>query len=164
MHRWGYPKDEYVRYGHFTPQLYIREGRRMIGRMVMTQHHCQQNETADDPIGWAAYTMDSHNCGRYVVDGMVKNEGNVEIPIPGPYNISYRAITPKARQATNVLVPVCLSASHIAYGSIRMEPVFMVLGETAALAACRAIDHHANRVQEVDARQVMNRFERIHKN
>ena len=162
MCRWGYPKDEYTRYGHFTPQLYIREGRRMIGRMVMTQHHCQQNETADDPIGWAAYTMDSHNCGRYVVDGMVKNEGNVEIPIPGPYNISYRAITPKANQAANVLVPVCLSASHIAYGSIRMEPVFMVLGETAALAACRAINLHGNRVQDVDAAQIMKRFEQIH--
>lgn len=158
---WGYPKDEYQDNDHFTPKLYIRESRRMIGRMVMTQHHCQGNKVEDDYVGWAAYTMDSHNCGRYVVNGMVKNEGDVEIRIPGPYNVSYRAITPKEEEASNLLVPVCLSASHIAYGSIRMEPVFMVLGESAAIAACQAIDQFKNCVQKVSASDVMKRFKKI---
>lgn len=95
-----------------------------------------------DPVGWAAYGMDSHNCDRHVVGGMVKNEGNVEIALAAPYPISYRAITPKRDEVGNLLVPVCLSASHIAYGSIRMEPVFMVLSQSAAIAACLAIDRH----------------------
>lgn len=155
MLKWGYPKDEYVDTGNFTPQLYIREARRMIGSMVMTQNYCQQKEIVDDPIGWASYTMDSHNSGRYVVNGMVKNEGNVEEPINAAYKVSYRAITPKESEARNVLVPVCLSASHIAYGSIRMEPVFMLLGENSALAACQAIDKHSCCVQSVDPSDVM---------
>lgn len=161
MLEWGYPKDEYTANDHFTPKLYIREARRMIGRMVMTQAYCQGREVADDPIGWAAYTMDSHNAGRYVVNGMVKNEGDVQIPIPGPYNISYRCITPREQEVRNLLVPVCLSASHIAYGSIRMEPVFMVLGETSALAACEAIDRHHNCVQQVNSHTVMQHFETL---
>jgi hypothetical protein len=158
---WGYPKDEYEESDHFTPQLYIREARRMIGRMVMTQDYCQHKLTANDPIGWAAYTMDSHNCTRLVVNGMVKNEGNVEVSPNGAYNISYRAITPKENECSNLLVPVCLSASHIAYGSIRMEPVFMVLGETSALAACQAINDHTNCVQDVNSQEVMNTFESL---
>ena len=158
---WGYPKDEYEESNHFTPQLYIREARRMIGRMVMTQDYCQHKLTANDPIGWAAYTMDSHNCTRLVINGMVKNEGNVEVSPNGAYNISYRAITPKENECSNLLVPVCLSASHIAYGSIRMEPVFMVLGETSALAACQAIDDHKNCVQDVNSQEVMNMFESL---
>ena len=161
MLEWGYPKDEYLDTEHFTPQLYIREARRMVGRMVMTQAHCERKAVADDPVGWAAYTMDSHNAGRYVVDGMVKNEGDVQMRIPGPYNVSYRCITPREEEASNLLVPVCLSASHIAYGSIRMEPVFMVLGETSALAACQAIDKHQGIVQQVDSREVMQRFEAV---
>ena len=158
MLRWGYPKDEYEDTDHFTPQLYIRESRRMIGRMVMTQDYCQHRQTAEDLVGWGAYNMDSHNCGRYVVNGMVKNEGNVEVWPGGPYNISYRAITPKEEEATNLIVPVCLSASHIAYGSIRMEPVFMVLGENSAIAACMAIDKYKNCVQKVDSKEVMKVF------
>src|SRR5699024_8109388 len=102
---------------HWTHQLYVREARRMIGDLVMTEHHCVGKEVVDDVIGWAAYTMDSHNCDRIVVRGEVKNEGNVEIGGFPPYPISYRAITPKRREVTNLLVPVCLSASHIAYGS-----------------------------------------------
>lgn len=158
MEQWGYPKDEYKSTNHFTPQLYIREARRMIGRMVMTQNYCTKKEIANDPIGWGAYTMDSHNCGRYIVNRMVKNEGNVEIPISGIYNISYRAITPKENEASNLLVPVCLSASHIAYGSIRMEPVFMVLGETSAIASSLAIDKFLGCVQKVKSQDVMNVF------
>ncbi len=146
---WGYPKDEYVEHGHFTPQLYVREGRRMIGEYVMTEHNCRGNEVVKDPIGMAAYTMDSHNVQRIVVDGMVKNEGNVEVGKFLPYPISYRSIIPKAKECTNLLVPVSLSASHIAFGSIRMEPVFMILGQSAAIAAVQAIDKKTT-VQLVD--------------
>lgn len=140
MLRWGYPKDEYPDNGHWSPQLYIREARRMIGDVVMTQHHCQGRETVQDAIAMAAYTMDSHNCDRHVVNGMVKNEGNVEIGGFPPYPIAYRSIVPKKGEVSNLLVPVCLSASHIAYGSIRMEPVFMVMGQVAGLAASEAIN------------------------
>lgn len=136
---WGYPKDEYPSFGHFTPQLYIREARRMIGEYIMTEHNCRGEATVDDGIGFASYGMDSHNCDRIVVDGMVKNEGNVEVRVHKPYAVSYRSITPKQTECTNLLVPVCLSSSHIAYGSIRMEPVFMVLGQSAAMAASMAI-------------------------
>lgn len=140
MKKWGYPKDEYVDNNHWSPQLYIREARRMIGELVMTQHHCQGREVVPDVVGYAAYTMDSHNCDRLVVNGMVKNEGNVEVGGFPPFPISYRAIIPKAGEVTNLLVPVAVSASHIAFGSIRMEPVFMVLAQSAAVAATIAID------------------------
>lgn len=141
---WGYPKDEYVDTDHWSPQLYVREVRRMVGEYVMTQANCVGEEVVEDGVGMAAYTMDSHNIQRVVVekDGkkMVKNEGNVEIGGFGPYPIAYRSIIPKANEAKNLLVPVALSASHIAYGSIRMEPVFMVLGQSAAVAASLALD------------------------
>jgi len=140
MLQYGYPKDEYLNTDHFTTQMYVREARRMIGQYVMTQANCQGKETITDGIALAAYTMDSHNAERLVVNGLVKNEGDVQIGGFGPYPISYRSITPKADECTNLLVPVCLSASHIAYGSIRMEPVFMMLGQSAAVAACMAID------------------------
>ena len=145
--QWGYPKDEYVDNDHWTPQLYVREARRMVGSYVMTEAHCTGKEVVTDEVGMASYGMDSHNCQRIVIykDGkaMVKNEGNVEIGVSGPYPISYRALLPKATECTNLLVPVCLSASHIAFGSIRMEPVFMVLGQSAGVAACLAIDNNA---------------------
>ncbi|MDR1091381.1 MAG: FAD-dependent oxidoreductase [Prevotella sp.] len=158
MRKWGYPKDEYASNNHWSPQLYVREARRMTGETVMTQHHCQGREVVSDPIGWAAYTMDSHNCDRHVVNGMVKNEGNVEIGGFGPYPIAYRSITPKQSEVSNLLVPVCMSASHIAYGSIRMEPVFMVLGQSAAIAANLAIDKSNGIVQQVNADEIMNEF------
>lgn len=153
LNQWGYPKDEYTDMGNWSHQLYIREARRMIGELVMTQHHCQGREIVRDGVGMAAYTMDSHNCDRLVVDGMVKNEGNVEQGGFGPYPISYRAIVPKETQVANLLVPVCLSASHIAYGSIRMEPVFMVLGQSAAVAAVQAIDRKVS-VQKINVSQL----------
>ncbi|WP_421897506.1 FAD-dependent oxidoreductase [Marinoscillum sp.] len=153
MQDWGYPKDEYTDNNHWSPQLYVREVRRMVGQTVMTQHHCQAKEVVKDPISLAAYTMDSHNCQRVVVrkDGvaMVKNEGNVEVGGFGPYPIGYGALVPKQTECDNLLVPVCLSASHIAYGSIRMEPVFMALGQVAALAAAEAIEEK-QAVQAVD--------------
>ena len=148
--RWGTCKDEFDREDGWPEQLYIREARRMIGDYVMTQKNCEQIEVADDPIGLAAYGMDSHNIQRYVTDeGFVRNEGNVEAHVKSPYPISYRALVPKPGECTNLLVPVCLSATHIAFGSIRMEPVFMVLGQSAATAASLAIDQKTS-VQDVD--------------
>lgn len=161
MLQWGYPKDEYVDNGHFSHQLYIREARRMVGEYVMTQANCEGKTTVADGVGMAAYTMDSHNCRRIIIrkDGraMVKNEGDVQVGGFPPYPISYRALVPKRAQCTNLLVPVCLSASHIAYGSIRMEPVFMVLGQSAAVAACQAIDEGVA-VQTIDIRKLQTRL------
>ena len=148
IRKWGYPKDEYVSTGHFTPQLYIREARRLIGESVLTENHCLGKIPVDDPIGMGSYTMDSHNTQRIIINGMVKNEGNVEKGGFAPYPISYRTITPKREECTNLLVPVCLSTSHIAFGSVRMEPVFMILGESAAVAAVHAINEHKP-VQEI---------------
>ena len=139
--RWGTCKDEFARSDGWQKQLYVREARRMTGAYVMTQYNCEGKEVIEDPIGMGAYGMDSHNTQRYVTDeGFVRNEGNVEAKVQAPYPISYRAITPKKNECTNLLVPVCLSASHIAFGSIRMEPVFMVLGQSAATAASLAVD------------------------
>lgn len=157
MLKWGYPKDEFIKNGHFTPQLYIREARRMIGEYVMTQHNCQGDETVTDGIGMAAYGMDSHNCQRVVVNGMVKNEGDVQVWGFDPYPISYRSITPKRDECRNLLVPVCLSSTHIAYGSIRMEPVFMVLGESAAVAIAMAIDKNIA-VQDINYEILKNKL------
>lgn len=157
MLQWGYPRDEYRENKHWSPQLYVREVRRMVGDYVMTQANCVGEETVTDGVGMAAYAMDSHNCQRIVIekDGkrMVKNEGNVEIAGFGPYPVSYRSLIPKASECDNLLVPVCLSASHIAYGSIRMEPVFMVLAQSAAVAASIAIDA-GKKVQDVEADKV----------
>lgn len=150
---WGYPKDEYKEFGNFTPQLYVREARRMIGQYMMTQHNCTGAEVVTDGVGFGSYGMDSHNCDRIVVDGMVKNEGNVEVGVEKPYPISYRSIVPRQSECTNLFVPVCLSSSHIAYGSIRMEPVFMVLAQSAAMAATMAIDKKES-VQNIDVTEL----------
>jgi len=149
VQEWGWAKDEFTDNDNFPTQLYVREARRLHGEYVMTQHNCQGDETVGDGIGMAAYGMDSHNCQRIVVNGMVKNEGDVQYHGFSPYPIAYRSITPKREECTNLLVPVCMSATHIAYGSIRMEPVFMVLGQSAAVAASLAIDGNCG-VQEID--------------
>ncbi len=139
--RWGMCRDEFIEGAGWQEQLYIREARRMVSDFVMTQNHCQQKERVKDSIGMGAYTMDSHHVQRYVnAEGFVKNEGDVEVGGFPPYPISYRSIIPRKKEASNLLVPVCLSASHMAFGSIRMEPVFMVLGQSAATAACMALD------------------------
>jgi hypothetical protein len=140
MRRLGLCRDEFTDTQGWPHQLYVREARRLLGRDVMTEHHCLRKTVVDDPIGLAAYQMDSHNCRRLVIDGAVKNEGDVQVPPTGPYPIGYGAMVPRDG-ARNLLVPVCCSASHIAFGSIRMEPVFMVLGESAARAACLCLDH-----------------------
>lgn len=145
----GLAKDEFVDSGNWPPQLYVREARRMISDYVMTQSNCQRKAVAEDSVGMGAYNMDSHNCQRYVTkEGFVRNEGDIQVGVP-PYPISYRSIRPAREHATNLLVPVCLAASHISYGSIRMEPVFMVLGQSAATAASMAIDGKSA-VQDVD--------------
>ncbi|WP_214627395.1 FAD-dependent oxidoreductase [Paenibacillus agaridevorans] len=147
--QWGLPADEYPNTGHWTPQLYVREGRRMISSLVMTERHCRGYDQAHDSVGLASYKMDSHNCRRLVIDGRCINEGNVEVPSSAPYPISYRSIVPKEGECDNLLVPICLSTSHIAYGSIRMEPVFMILGQSAATAAALAIEADCT-VQDVE--------------
>jgi hypothetical protein len=136
-------KDEFIDNDNWPTQLYVREARRMIGPYVMTEHNCRGSKVAEDSVGMGAYGMDSHNCQRYVTpDGHVQNEGDVQVHGFQPYPISYRAIIPKPDECSNLLVPVCLSSSHIAYGSIRMEPVFMILGQSAATAAALAIDQN----------------------
>lgn len=135
---WGLPKDEFVKTGHWPHQLYIREARRMISDYVMTDRNCLQQDFVEDSIGLASFHMDSHNCRRVVIDGRCVNEGDVQVAI-SPFEISYRAIRPTSEECTNLLVPVCLSSSHIAYGSIRMEPVFMILGQSAGIAAALAV-------------------------
>lgn len=145
---WGLPKDEFIETGHWPHMLYIREGRRMISDYVMTDKNCLKQAFVDDPIGMASYQMDSHHCRRVVIDGRCVNEGDVQIATP-PYSISYRSIRPKSEECTNLFVPVCLSSSHIAYGSIRMEPVFMILGQSAGVAAALAHKQKIN-VQDVD--------------
>jgi hypothetical protein len=148
--RWGMSKDEFERVDGWQNQLYVREARRMVGAYVMTQHNCEGLKVVEDAIGMGAYGMDSHHTQRFVNNhGYVQNEGNVEAKVAAPYPISYRSITPKQEECTNLLVPVCLSATHIAFGSIRMEPVFMVLGQSAATAACLALDQNLG-VQALD--------------
>jgi hypothetical protein len=136
---WGLPADEFASTGGWPPHLYIRESRRMRSDYVVTEHDCRGFVRAADSVGLGAYAMDSHNCQRVVINGLVRNEGDVQSAGFKPYPISYRAITPRTGEAENLLVPVCVSATHIAYGSIRMEPVFMILGESAAHAAHLAI-------------------------
>lgn len=139
---WGLAADEFTDTGHWPHQLYIREGRRMVANAVMTEHHCMGREVADGIVGLGTYQMDSHNCRRFVRDGRVFNEGDVQILLPKPYGIGYRAIVPRRGECPNLAVPVALSASHIAYGSIRMEPVFMVLAQSAAIAVAHALRHN----------------------
>lgn len=140
MQTWGPSKDEFLDTGGWPHQLYVREARRMVSDYVMTEHHCRGTQVAEDSVSLAAYNMDSHNCQRIVKNGRVENEGDVQVPPMKPYPISYRAIVPRAAECENLLVPVCLSATHIAYGSIRMEPVFMILAQSAATAASLALE------------------------
>ena len=159
--KWGTCRDEFGDgFGDgWQRQLYVREARRMIGEFVMTEHHCTHERRAPRPVALAAYTMDSHHVRRYATpDGLVRNEGNVEVRVSnGPYPIDYGAIIPRKSDCENLLVPVCLSASHIAYGSIRMEPVFFELGQAAAAAAALAVaDGRA--VQDVDYARLARRL------
>ena len=141
MSEWGLAKDEFVDNDNWSHQLYIREARRMIGEYVTTEHDIIGTKDTPRPIGMGSYTMDSHNVQRYIKeDGFVQNEGDIGAPVKKPYEISYGSIIPKKEECKNLIVPVCVSSSHIAFGSIRMEPVFMLLGQSAGTAAAMAID------------------------
>ncbi|MEX0704725.1 MAG: FAD-dependent oxidoreductase [Planctomycetales bacterium] len=159
VRKWKPARDEFVDNDHWPHQLYVREARRMVSDYVMTQHDCQGRRVAEDPVGLAAYTMDSHHVQRYVTpEGAVRNEGDVQVGGFAPYPISYRAIVPKKSECGNLLVPLCLSASHISYGSIRMEPVFLVLGQSAGTAATQSIAGDSS-VQEIDYAKLRERLE-----
>ncbi|MDD3910336.1 MAG: FAD-dependent oxidoreductase, partial [Proteiniphilum sp.] len=154
MAEWGLAKDEFVDNGNWPHQLYIREARRMVGKYVTTENDVLGKTNVPEPIGMGSYTMDSHNVQRFVTaEGYVQNEGDVGVRPTRPYQIAYGSIVPVEEECTNLLVPVCLSSSHIAFGSIRMEPVFMLLGQSAAAAAVIAIDNKIN-VQDVDYEQL----------
>jgi hypothetical protein len=158
MSEWGLSKDEFVDNGYWPHQLYIREARRMIGEYVTTENDIQGKRQVPNPIGLGSYTMDSHNVQRYVTsDGFVQNEGDIGVHPKKPYQIAYGSIVPKKSECENLLVPVCLSSSHIAFGSIRMEPVFMILGQSAATAACFAIDDDVT-VQDVNYDKLKKRL------
>lgn len=147
--QWGLAKDEFLDNGHWPHQLYIREARRMIGRFVMTENELLKRRPTPESVGMGSYTIDSHNVQRYVTpEGTVQNEGDIGVALK-PYAIAYGALTPKQEQCENLLVPVCASSSHVAYGSIRMEPVFMILGQSVATAAVMAIEG-GKPVQEVN--------------
>jgi len=141
LQTWGLPKDEFKDNGNWSHQLYIREARRMIGSYVMTENELLKRRPTPDSVGMGSYGIDSHNIQRYITpEGFVQNEGDIGVSTKGPYEIAYGALVPKKGQGSNLLVTVAMSASHIAYGSIRMEPVFMILGQSAATAAVLAID------------------------
>ncbi len=149
MAQWGLAADEFTDNGNWPHQLYIREARRMVGQYVMTEHDTFSEREIADPVGMGSYTLDSHNVQRYIKpDGYVQNEGDIGVHPKQPYQISYGSLVPKKEECTNLLVPVCISSSHIAFGSIRMEPVFMILGQSAALAASLAVDSGSD-VQDV---------------
>jgi len=156
--RWGLARDEFVDNGHWPHQIYVREARRMIGGYVMTEHDCLSTKVTPQPVGMGSYTMDSHNVRRYVTpERRVQNEGDIGVHVSKPYAVAYGAILPKKEQCENLLVPVCVSSSHIAYGSVRMEPVFMILGQSAATAAVMAIEAGVP-VQELDYAKLRTRL------
>ena len=149
MATWGLCRDEFTDSGHWPHQLYVREARRMIGEYVMSQQDIQTNLAKPDPIGMGSYNSDSHNVQRIVnAEGFVENEGDMQVPVQ-PYQIPYRVMLPKRAEASNLLVPVCFSASHVAYSTLRMEPQYMIIGHAAGLAAKMAIDAKTA-VQDVD--------------
>ncbi len=141
MAEWGLAKDEFRDHGNWPHQIYVREARRMVGTFVMTENELLGRAPTPEPVGMGSYTIDSHNVQRYITpEGHVQNEGDIGVPTKGPYPIAFGALLPKRGEAANLLVPVCVSSSHIAFGSIRMEPVFMILGQSSATAAVLALE------------------------
>jgi hypothetical protein len=160
MQRWGYPKDEFTENGNWTPQLYIREARRMVGDYVMLQQDIQQRREKPDSVGMGSYNADSHLVQRIVnAEGFVRNEGNPNDRAMGhkPYEIPYRCLTPRRADADNLLVTFCVSASHMGFASLRMEPVFMILSESAGVAAARAVREN-RAVQDVPIDSLQQRL------
>lgn len=158
MQKWGLPKDEFKDNGGWPHQIYVREARRMVGAYVMTENDLLKKRVTPDSVGMGSYGIDSHNIQRYITpDGFVQNEGDIGVPTKGPYAIAYGALVPKSGQCENLFVPVCCSSSHIAFGSIRMEPVFMILGQSCATAASMAIDANIP-VQKVEYAKLRERL------
>lgn len=156
--KWGLAKDEFIDNGNWPHQIYVREARRMIGKYVMTENELLQKKPTPESVGMGSYTIDSHNIQRYVDEnGHVQNEGDIGVPLPGPYEIAYGSLIPKKEECTNLLVPVAVSASHIAFGSIRMEPVFMILGQSATTAAILALEEGIA-VQDVSYEKLKKRL------
>jgi hypothetical protein len=156
MLQYGYARDEFVENNNWNPQLYIREARRMIGKYIMTQHDCQRDTVKDTSIGIGSYGVDSHHIQRIVHNGQVINEGNF-LAHHHPYEIPYESIVPKTDECANLLVPVCVSSSHIAFGSIRMEPVYMILGQSAGTAAVLTLEKD-QAVQEINYEELKNQL------
>jgi len=141
MNKWGFAKDEFPDNGNWPYNIYVREARRMIGEYVMTENDVLGKRIVPRPAGMGSYTMDSHNVQRYVTpEGFVQNEGDIGVKSPKPYQIDLGSLMPGKEECGNLLVPVCVSCTHIAFGSIRMEPVFMILGQSAGTVAAMAID------------------------
>jgi len=159
MSSWGLAKDEFADNGHWPRQIYVREARRMVGSYVMTEQDCLCKRQTPDPVGMGSYALDSHNVQRYVTpSGHVQNEGDIGARPPRPYQIAYGALVPRKGECANLLVPVCVSSSHIAFGAIRMEPVFMILGQSAATVAVLAIEDGVA-VQDVDYPRLRERLQ-----
>jgi hypothetical protein len=162
VNRFGLDPKEFKETGHWPHQLYVREGRRMLSDYVMTQANCESKRKVKDSIGLASYPMDSHFCQRVVVEEngklTVRNEGAFGHHMRKPYPIAYRSIVPKKEECNNLLVPLCLSASHVAYGSIRMEPVFMIMGQSAGVAASIAMDADVS-VQDINMDKLRQHLE-----
>jgi hypothetical protein len=151
MRGWGLARDEFTDTDNWPHQLYVREARRMLGAYVMTQADIKEKHTKDDSVGLGSYNTDSHHVQRVVTaDGSVLNEGDFQVGVR-PYAIPYRSLTPKAAECDNLLVPVCMSASHVAYGTVRMEPVYMILGQASGVAAALAVGGKTS-VQGVDVK------------
>ena len=156
--KWGLARDEFASNGNWPWQIYVREARRLEGEYVMTEHECLAKREVPEPVGMGSYAMDSHNVQRYVTDeGHVQNEGDIGVKPLRPYGIALGSLTPKREEVANLMVPVCVSSTHIAYGSIRMEPVFMILGQSAATVAALAIEGGIP-VQEVDYGELRSRL------
>ncbi len=156
--KWGLASDEFTDNDNWPTQIYVREARRMIGEYVITEHDCRRMRITEDPVGLGSYTMDSHNVQRYITDnGCVQNEGNIEESPEGPYAISYRSLLPKRNECENLLACCAVSSSHIAFGSIRMEPVFMLLGQSAATAAVQALEEGSD-LHDIDYRVLRNQL------
>lgn len=155
---WGLAADEFEDNGNWPHQIYVREARRMVGKYVMTENELLKKRETPQSVGMGSYTMDSHNVQRYVTpEGHVQNEGDIGVSTRGPYEIALGSILPKQDQCENLVVPVCVSSSHIAFGSIRMEPVFMILGQSAATVASMALEEDIS-VQEVDYAKLRERL------
>jgi len=145
MGSWGYAGDEFTDNGNWPYNIYVREARKMLGKYVMTENDVLIKRPVPSPVGMGSYTMDSHNIQRYVTpEGFVQNEGDIGVGAPKPYQIDLGSILPKQEECINLIVPVCVSCSHIAFGSIRMEPVFMILGQSAGTVASMGLNKKKN--------------------